>query len=173
MPESINVNKLKKTLWSQEKMPETAALYEECIGSTIGELADEIQNLAAAVVPNPSVSFRIKHPETLQKKIKLKNVQSIFSVDDVYGIRIVVESADDVYTVLEKIWQTFPGYLDHDYIKEPKVRLSEPNKGKMLRLLQFVGYKNEMPFEIQITTNAFNQENESLHDEYHRRKYSA
>ncbi|MDE2399457.1 MAG: hypothetical protein KGL67_00350 [Patescibacteria group bacterium] len=167
MKESFN--KIKK----HETIPETVSVYEQCIGCTIKDLSNDIKILLEKTVKNKVVSFRIKDPETLQKKIQLKNVKSIFSIDDVYGIRIIVESVDDVYKVLEKIWQTFPGYLDHDYIKEPMVRPDESKEGKKLQLLQFIAYKNEMPFEIQITTTAFNEINETLHEGYHNRKYNS
>ncbi len=172
MPESISLpqKSLEKIKW-HEKMPETASLYEECIGSTIEDLANEIQSLACGVTENVQVSFRVKDPETLQKKIQLKNPQSIFSIDDVYGIRILVDSVEDVYRVLEKIWQNFTGYVDHDYIKEPKISTSELYKGKKLQLVQFIAYKNEMPFEIQITTTTFHKDNEPMHAGYHYRKY--
>ncbi|MEK7564144.1 MAG: hypothetical protein AAB510_01065 [Patescibacteria group bacterium] len=175
MSESLNLipNILKDKRW-HKKMPETVALYEECIGCTIEELKDNIKNLLSTIpgIGNVDISFRVKHPETLQKKIKMKEVQSIFSIDDVYGIRILVNSVNEVYKILEKISATFPGYVDHDYIKKPKIGTSGSNKDKKLQLIQFVAYKNEMPFEIQITTTTFHEENERLHAEYHSRKYS-
>ena len=125
--------------------------------------------IASAVVKNPKIVFRMKDQETLRKKMLLKSVESVFSIDDVYGVRIIVESVIDVYLVLWKISEIFDGYLDHDYIEKPKT--SPSVNGKMLRLIQFVAYKNRVPFEVQITTVAFNEVNELLHEGYHCRKY--
>ncbi len=132
-------------------------------------LAEEVKSIVGAVVKNLFIISRIKDSEILRKKMCLKNTKNIFSIDDVYGIRILVESIDEAYAVLEKISQTFSGFLDHDYIKKPKECPSI--NGKVLRLLQFIAYKNGVSFEIQITTVSFNDVNELLHGEYHRRKY--
>ena len=148
------------------------SIYQQHIGSTINALAGEVRRTASTIAKNPLVTFRIKNPKTLKKKMLLKNTQSIFSINDIYGIRIIVESVDEAYGVLEKISQTFSGFLDHDYIKKPKTRPSEPGlKGKMLRLLQFIAHKNGVPFEIQITTAVFHKMNELLHKGYHCKKY--
>ncbi len=152
---------------------QSLSLYQKRIGSSIDMLANEMQQIVGAIVKTPLITFRVKDPETLRKKMLLKNTQDIFSIDDVYGIRILVESVNEAYEVLLKVSQTFPGYLDHDFIKEPGVRIHEPHKGKLLRLLQFFAYRNGAPFEIQITTFSFNEENELLHEGYHHRKYQS
>jgi len=149
------------------------SLYQKRIGSSIDVLANEMRQIIDAIAKNPLITFRVKDPETLRKKMLLKNTQDIFLIDDVYGIRILVESVNEAYEVLLKVSQTFSGYLDHDFIKEPGVRIHEPYKGKLLRLLQFVAYRNGAPFEIQITTVAFNGVNELLHEGYHCRKYQS
>ena len=143
------------------------ALYEDRIRIAIDKLAAEIQHIADTVAQNPYVAFRVKDPETLEKKMLLKKTEDVFSIDDIYGIRVIVESPEEAYSVLARISEAFPVYLDHDYIKEPKTNL----RGEMLRLLQFIAYRNGVPFEIQITTAAFHEVNEPLHAEYHRKKY--
>lgn len=150
---------------------EKILIYEQSIGITIAELAEEIKHLVIIVAQDSSVKFRVKDPDTLRKKMLIKGTHDVFSIDDVYGIRILVKTVEESYRVLEKISQSFSGYLDHDFIKDPQMRIHEPHKGAMLRLLQFVAYKNGIPFEVQITTFAFHGVNESLHDGYHRRKY--
>jgi len=145
--------------------------YRERIGCTIDALAEEVLRLVCVKVPNTRVIFREKDPETLAKKILLKKASDVFSINDVYGLRIIVESMEEAYLALESIKRTLPGFLDHDYIKEPKVRVNEPFKGKALRLLQFIAYRNGASFEIQITTSEFNATNNLLHEEYHRRRY--
>lgn len=150
-------------------MDENISMYEERIGCPIDDLADEMLCLASIVVKNPKVAFRVKDPETLKKKMFLKGVKSVFSIDDVYGIRIIVRSVVDAYLVLWEISENLEGYLDHDYIEKPKA--SPSIRGNVLRLLQFIAYKNGVPFEIQITTATFNEVNEMLHEGYHCRKY--
>ena len=147
------------------------SIYQQRIGCTIHALVGEIQQAISTVVKNPMIAFRVKDSETLQKKMKLKNTENVFLINDVYGIRIIVESVEEAYKVLKNVKMEFPGYLDRDYIREPKVCLSEPNKGKLLRLLKFIAYKNGVPFEVQITTTAFHEVNEPLHEGYHRQKY--
>lgn len=152
-------------------MDEHILLYQQHIGCTINTLAKEVQQIASAVAGNPLVIFRVKDPETLRKKMKLKGASSVFSIDDVYGIRVIIESVEEAYRVLAEVSRVFMGYIDHDYIEEPKIRLNEPHKGEAFRLLQFIAYKNGTSFEIQITTHVFHAVNELLHEEYHRRKY--
>lgn len=143
------------------------AKYQRRIDCTIDTLAEEVRAVACIVVQDPFVAFRTKDPETLSKKMRLKNTANIFSIDDVYAIRIVVASVDEVYDILGKIVGTFPGHLDHDYIREPKTN----PEGKQLRLLQFIAYRNQAPFELQVTTQEFNEINELLHEHYHHKKY--
>ncbi len=124
------------------------------------------------VVKNPLVVSRMKDSETLRKKMEIKSTGDIFSIKDVYGVRIIVESVKDAYIVLGKISTIFSGFLKNDFIGNPKTRPNEPNfEGKMLRLIQFIAYRNGVPFEIQITTRVFHEMNEPLHERYHRSKY--
>lgn len=146
--------------------------YQRHIGIAIDEITDEIRRIVGTVTNEVSLISRVKNPETLKEKMLIKKVSNVLLIDDVYGIRVILNSVNEAYQVLKKMSQVFPGHLDHDYIKEPMTRPNEPHlKGKMLRLLQFIAYKNGVPFEVQITTQEFNAMNESLHGEYHRKKY--
>lgn len=105
--------------------------------------------------------------------MRFYRTHNVFRLNDVYGIRVLVESVAEAYIVLRAVEDTFHGYLEHDYIKKPKTRPDDPNlAGKMLRLLQYVAYRNATPFEIQITTHEFHTMNEPLHAAYHARKYA-
>lgn len=147
--------------------------YQHQIGCSIETLAKEVYLVASTAVRNLSIYWRIKTPETLRKKMGIKNVQNPFLIDDVYGIRILVDSVNEAYLILNKIAQTFPGFLDHDYIAKPKTRVDKLHlKGKKLQLLQFIAYKNGVSFEIQITTKSFHKNNELFHVGYHKEKYS-
>ncbi|MGB8815953.1 MAG: hypothetical protein WCC74_01785 [Minisyncoccia bacterium] len=143
--------------------------YQQRIGVTIETLSEEIQCIINTVAKKPLISFRVKDPETLRKKMQIVKTQDVFSIHDIYGIRVIVESIEEVYAVLTKISQEFSGYLVHDYFKIPKAVPSV--NGKILRLVQYIAYKNGVSFEIQITTVACCEVNESLHQGYHDRKY--
>lgn len=148
-------------------------LYKERIGISIEALAEEIIKALQAVAPELVVSYRIKDPTTLQKKIVLKNAQNVFSIDDVYGFRVLVETEDQAYLVLREIEKFYSGYLDHNYLSHPKTRPDDPAlRGKKLRMLQYIACKNKVSFEVQITTFEYHEMNESLHATYHLRKYS-
>lgn len=154
------------------KVIDPILLYQESIDVTIDTLACRIGNLASTITENVVVTFRTKHPETLRKKMLRKNTDDIFSIHDIYGIRILVNSIDNVYAVLKVIQEVFPMYLANDFIKNPIVLFDPGFEGKSFRCLRVVAYENNTPFEIQITTNEFHEINESHHDIYYRKLYS-
>jgi len=146
--------------------------YREAIGCSIEYLADNILRRVQSVSENPVVLCRVKDTAAVIKKMELKGARSLFELEDIYGIRVLVSQIQEVYAALEVMSEAFPGYLDHDYIKTPKTRPDKPAlKGKSLRLLQFIAYKDGIPFEIQITTHEYHRNNEALHRQYHAEKY--
>ncbi|MCK5060108.1 MAG: hypothetical protein KAR00_03150 [Candidatus Pacebacteria bacterium] len=147
------------------------AVYQMRVGCTIKTLAEKVKYAMSADIKRAKVVYRVKNPETLRKKIQLKKGKNIFSVDDVYGIRIIVESVKDAYTALKSIRRQFPGYLADDFIAKPKIWSDPGFKGQKLRLLRFVAYENNVSFEIQIATNAFYEVNESHHQVHHKKRY--
>ncbi len=150
---------------------ENIYLYQEAIKCSIETLTKTIEEALRSLT---SIDFcilrRVKNPETLRKKMCLKKADSVFKIEDVYGFRILTSTTDEVYVVSELITKLFDNYVDHDYIKTPKI-LPEQTHLESLRLLQIVAYKNEIPFEIQITTFEYHEINESLHERYHQKKY--
>ncbi|MCX6751563.1 MAG: hypothetical protein NT161_02225 [Candidatus Nomurabacteria bacterium] len=140
--------------------------YIKRIGCSVESLAETIQKLVVVCVNNSEIIYRVKDEETLRKKMYHKNTTDLFMIDDIYAIRILVDSVEEAYLVLKKISSAYVGYLDHDYIKTPKECISLLNKGKFFRQIQFIGYKNNVPFEIQITTHEFDSINKSLHEGY-------
>ena len=147
-------------------------LYENKICCKIELLGSEIKTLAENVSHKPIVIYRVKHPETLLKKKRLKVADDVFLIHDIYGIRVIVRTTEEAYAVLGEVKKLYPGFIDHDYIQKPKVRADKPElEGKSLRMLQYIGYRNDVPFEIQITTTEFNEINESFHEQYHNEKY--
>ncbi len=150
-----------------EDMAICLATYQERIGISIDVLREEVHCAAVAVAHSVVTSARVKDLDTLRKKMLIKRVESIFAIDDVYAFRVIVQSVEDAYHVLGNIMSSFPGHIDHDYIRAPKTN----SQGGILQLLQFIAYRNSVPFEIQITTTVFHQINESQHQRYHERKY--
>ena len=149
---------------------ETCAKY---IGVTIISLAEKIEEISKTVTSDIIVIYRIKNINSIKKKLLLKNSHNIFSIKDIYGIRVLTNNEKEIYLILNKISQIFSGYVKYDYIKTPKTREGVPSlKGKELRLIIFIAYINNIPFEIQITTKKFNDENEKLHWRYHLEKYN-
>jgi len=146
--------------------------YQRKIKCSVEELVKVIEKLIRPFVKKHQIFPQIKSLETLEKKMCLRKSKSIFEIKDVYRFRILVTSIDEIYTISKLILQKFEGYLDHDYIKNPKTRKDVPSlKGKSLKLLQIIVYKNKVPFEVQITTFKFNESNELLHKRYHKEKY--
>jgi (p)ppGpp synthase/HD superfamily hydrolase len=145
------------------------SLYRERIGCSIQELAAGLERKVRSLVSDVVCLYRIKNPATLSKKLALKQSKDIASIDDIYGLRLIVGSADEIYSALQLVMSEYPGYLDHDYVARPKKRPDRP--GKELRLVQYIARKNDVTFEVQITTAEWNKINEELHLEYHKRQY--
>ncbi len=149
---------------------DSLSLYKETIGCSIEVLAAKIHQLSTLAANKPSVVFRIKNMETLRKKMTLKGSSEISSIDDIYGIRVLVDSTEEIYGTLQRLMLAFPGYIDHDYVTTPKINPNRP--GKALRLVQYIAKEKGLTFEVQITTHAWNEINEKLHEEYHQKKYT-
>ncbi|MFH1642543.1 MAG: hypothetical protein ABIC04_06630 [Nanoarchaeota archaeon] len=150
---------------------ENIAIYEQRIACSISTLADKVGCLVNTSVEKAKVAFRVKNPETLRKKIFLKKAKDVFSIHDVYGIRVIVETVDEAYMVLTKISEMFPMRLANDFIKDP-VELFDPGfEGKFFKCLRLIAYENNIPFEIQVTTSSFHEVNESHHEIYHQKIY--
>lgn len=148
-------------------------LYKEKIGCSIEDLVRAIEEILNPLkLKNTIILHRIKYANTLRRKMILKRVSSVFDIEDIFGLRILVNKEYEAYKILKILQEKTIGYLDHDFIKNPKTRNDTPElKGKSLKLLQWISYKNKIPFEIQITTFEFNRKNELLHNRYHKEKY--
>ena len=146
--------------------------YQNAIGCTIDDLVETLQSILSKDIPGVLINTRVKSSKGIDRKMKKKGTSNIFALKDVYGIRIITDTVDSAYMTYRKIIYVFPGFLKHDYIAHPKTRRGIPKlQGKKVRFLQYVAYKNGVPFEIQITTKEFHKENEILHNGYIQRKY--
>lgn len=146
--------------------------YIEKIKCNAEDLAEELLRIAKKISKKAEIIYRIKDPQKIRRKLKLKKASSVFKLDDVFGFRILVPTIEEIRLVKIMIVSKYKSKLDHDYISEPKVRPEKTQlAGKKLRLMQIISYKNSVPFEIQITTPEFDIENESVHEQYSREKY--
>ncbi len=92
------------------------------------------------------VSSRKKHPYSLYKKMREKNL-TYKNIFDVYGMRVVVDSVDDCYRVLgvvHNLFKPIPGKFK-DYIAIPK-----ENGYQSLHTILFGPHA--IPIEVQIRT---------------------
>jgi len=93
-----------------------------------------------------NISARKKHPYSLYKKMRQKNL-SYRNIFDVYGMRVIVDSVDDCYRVLGAVHNLFkpiPGKFK-DYIAIPK-----ENGYQSLHTILFGPHA--IPIEVQIRT---------------------
>lgn len=104
-----------------------------------------------------SVSYRVKKPYSIYRKLKQSGVKSIRDIYDVFAIRIIVDDISDCYAVLGIIHGHFTPLSDRfkDFIAVPK-----PNGYQSLHttVLGFQEYKQ--PIEVQIRTREMDQEAE-------------
>lgn len=92
------------------------------------------------------VKARKKHPYSLYKKMRIKNL-AYKNIFDVYGMRVVVDSVDDCYRVLGAVHNLFkpiPGKFK-DYIAIPKA-----NGYQSLHTVMFGPHA--IPLEVQVRT---------------------
>ena len=104
-----------------------------------------------------SVSYRIKKPYSLYRKLKQSNLKSIREIYDVFALRIIVDDIADCYSVLGVIHGGFtplPGRFK-DFIAVPK---ANGYQSLHTTVLGFQGYKQ--PIEIQIRTRQMDEDAE-------------
>ena len=104
-----------------------------------------------------SVSYRIKKPYSLYRKLKQSGLKSIREIYDVFALRIIVDDIADCYSVLGIIHGGFtplPGRFK-DFIAVPK---ANGYQSLHTTVLGFQGYKQ--PIEIQIRTRQMDEDAE-------------
>ncbi len=104
-----------------------------------------------------SVSYRIKKPYSIYRKLRQQWVKSIHDIYDIFAIRIIVEDVSDCYAVLGLIHGHFTPLSDRfkDFIAVPK---RNGYQSLHTTVLGFEGYKQ--PVEIQIRTVSMDREAE-------------
>jgi len=112
---------------SYQEMVEMRLLYNAAIKqiSTKLEILNEEFNVKNARNPIHHVEARMKSPQSIIKKLNLKNmdisITSAKQLNDIAGIRVVCGYLDDVYNIAEMLlMQTDIKLVKYqDYIKEP------------------------------------------------------
>lgn len=101
-----------------------------------------------------AVTYRVKKPYSIYRKLKQSGVGSIRDIYDVFALRIIVDDISDCYAILGIIHGHFTPLSERfkDYIAVPK-----PNGYQSLHttVLWFQWYKQ--PIEIQIRTRDMDQ----------------
>ncbi len=110
------------------------------------EIKNRIEERAKRLVPNASVSGRIKSVHGIYRKMYMqnKNFEQIF---DIYAVRIIVDTVADCYNCLGLIhdmYSAIPGRFK-DYISNPKANMYQSLHTTVLG-------KEGIPFEVQIRT---------------------
>jgi GTP pyrophosphokinase len=101
-----------------------------------------------------SVSYRVKKPYSIYRKLKQQGVKSIRDIYDVFALRIVVDDVSDCYAILGIIHGHMTPISERfkDFIAVPK---SNGYQSLHTTVLGFEGYKQ--PIEIQIRTREMDQ----------------
>jgi RelA/SpoT family (p)ppGpp synthetase len=121
----------------------------------IGKIAESIKGALKKVAVGGRVEGREKHLYSIYKKMQTKGI-SLNEMVDVYGFRIIVDSADTCYRVLgivHSLYKPMPGRFK-DYIAIPRV-----NGYQSLHTTLFG--PNGIPIEVQIRSEQMHRVAES------------
>lgn len=115
-------------------------------------LTQSIQKLKALLPSeyHDKISYRIKKPYSIYRKMQERYSESIFEMYDIFAIRILTRDITDCYAILGNIHGAFspvPGRFK-DFIAVPKLN---GYKSLHTTVLGLAG-KNNQPVEIQIRT---------------------
>ncbi len=135
----------KKIVWELSELKWSMDIFSKHAKKEIKELLDENN------IKNYEVDYRIKSIYSIYKKMTKKNLDSIKSLYDLFGIRVIVDDETTCYRVLwiiHKLWTPLPNRFK-DYIALPK-----PNWYKSLHttVIWLLKDYRKQPTEIQIKT---------------------
>ncbi|PIP87354.1 hypothetical protein COW81_00745 [Candidatus Campbellbacteria bacterium CG22_combo_CG10-13_8_21_14_all_36_13] len=144
------------------------SLYIARIGCTLDSIVQIVSSVLCIKFDDIHIDSRVKDQESLTKKMLLKGVHDIFSIRDIYALRILLNSVEEVYLVSEILLGLFDrAYIANDFVAHPKSTVN----GQVFRCIRIIAYINDVPFELQITTKDFHTMNESSHVIYKKERY--
>ena len=130
----------------------------------LGERAVEIsERLRRAQIRNATVYNRVKSIESATEKIKRRGLDDVEQLNDLYGMRIVVQNELDVYRCLNVLCNEFevvPGTLKN-YIQAPKA--------SGYQSVHVVNNIDGRRVEFQLRTTAMHEQAEAEHEAYKKR----
>lgn len=111
--------------------------------------------------PVENIKYRIKKPDSIMKKLKLKNLPPTYNsiienINDVAGIRIVCSFIDDIYEIVNYLQEdeNLEIIKIKDYVKEPKENGYRSFHVILKTSVGFKEYRENILVEIQIRTIA-------------------
>lgn len=110
------------------------------------EIKGKIEERAKQIVPDASVTGRIKSVHGIYRKMYMQN-KNFEQIYDIYAVRIIVDTVTDCYNCLGLIhdmYSAIPGRFK-DYISNPKANMYQSLHTTVLG-------KEGIPFEVQIRT---------------------
>ena len=141
----------------------------------LSHIRDEMRELLTSDdVPILDISYRVKSPISIYRKMQRKGYERVSDLYDLFAIRIITESVHDCYDILGMIhsrWVPVPGRFK-DYIalpKENKYQSLHTTVVGMFRDFRRDGDNRTQPTEIQIRTQKMHEQAEigiAAHFEY-------
>lgn len=110
-----------------------------------------------------SIRHRVKSEDNIVRKQRLKNHKSPYDVEDIVGIRILVNDEQSCHNIRELLLNHYIPYKVSDYFKNPK------DTGFKAYLIK-VNFMN-VNVEIQVMTFEMEKLTERTHLEHEKRKY--
>lgn len=125
-----------------------ALLEKQQSGRTeyLKEIQDKIKDRITQVVPNCSISGRIKSVHGIYRKMYMQG-KSFDEIYDIYAVRIIVDDVVDCYNclgIIHDMFKSVPGRFK-DYISTPKANAYQSLHTTVLG-------DQGVPFEVQIRT---------------------
>lgn len=131
---------------------ETVVLYLAQFGAPRVAVTERLTDLVGHVCPHhiENVSSRAKTISAIDKKMRRRTSMRLAQMEDIAGCRAVLDTADDVKTVLDMILKEWPGSHIDDYVKTPR-------KPTGYRAIHVVVEQDGFKVEIQLRTLHQNQ----------------
>ncbi len=130
----------------------------------LGERAVEVSAiLKKAEIRHAAVYNRVKSLESASEKVRRRGLDDVEQLNDLYGMRIVVENELDVYRCLNVVcsqYEVIPGTLKN-YIVSPK-----PSGYQSIHVVNNIDGRR---VEFQIRTTTMHEQAEAEHEAYKKR----